>query len=200
MPYFFRNSIYTSPQKDKLVFGFLGVASEKKGSLEFVKIAKYIKQQKNKLQCQFRLIGHVTDSRIKISELTNFIYLSSNSNKPLNIVTFLNDSNSINYSVFCFPINSYQLSCSATFYDALSLIKPIIALKNSFFDFYFNELGDIGYLCETIEDIELLILNLLENFDKDRYENQCRNILLSREKLGLVETSKQINNILNFNN
>jgi glycosyltransferase involved in cell wall biosynthesis len=197
MPYFFRRDDYNIPLKEVIVFGFLGVASEKKGALNFLDLANYIQKNKFKIKSNFKLIGHITDSNINHKQFYEYICQTTISNKPLTIESFIKEANKLDYSVFCFPDSSYQLSCSATFFDAISFVKPIIALRTSFFDFYFKKLGDIGYLCDNIDDMKFIISKLLTDFDKERYDRQCQNILISRHKIGLTKTANQIKDILN---
>jgi hypothetical protein len=198
MPYFFRCDHYNIPLSNVLVFGFLGVASEKKGATDFMQIATEFSNNKFHNKSVFKLIGHITDSNLNHDHFYECVKPTTISNKPLTIESFINEAKAIDYSVFCFPDSAYQLSCSATFFDAISFIKPIIAIKTPFFEFYFKKFGDIGYLCENIEEMKCLISSLLTNFDKKRYDRQCQNILLSRHEIGLTTTTKQIKNILNF--
>ncbi len=196
MPYFFRNFEYKVPIHNNLVFGFLGVASEKKGGNTYLRLVNEI--TKNELlHCEFKLIGHVTDPVIDIKDLVYFKNGPNNLFTPMKLDTFIQEVNAIDYSIFCFPLESYQLSCSATFYDALSFVKPIIALKTPFFEYYFKKLGDIGYLCENEQELYEQTISLITNFDVKRYIKQCQNILLSREILGEEQTSKQLLTILN---
>jgi hypothetical protein len=196
MPYFFRNFEYKVPKLNNLVFGFLGVASEKKGGSTYLRLVNKIRINEL-LHCEFKLIGHVTDPIIDIKDLVYFKNRSNNLLTPMKLDTFIQEVNTIDYSIFCFPKKSYQLSCSATFYDALSFVKPIIALKTPFFEYYFKKLGDIGYLCDNEEELYELTISLITNFDVERYIKQCKNILSSREILGEEQTSKQLLTILN---
>jgi hypothetical protein len=195
MPYFFRNFEIKVPKNNNLVFGFLGVVSEKKGGYTYLRLVNEI--TKNKLlKCEFRLIGQITDPNIDSKDLSYFKNRPSNLFAPMKLDTFITEVNSIDYSIFCFTKESYQLSCSATFYDALSFVKPIIALKTPFFEYYFKKLGDIGYLCENAEELYKCTISLTTNFDVERYKLQCQNILSAREILGEQQTSEQLQTIL----
>jgi hypothetical protein len=105
-------------------------------------------------------------------------------------------SKKINYALFFHKRDNYRLSASGVFFDAISYLKPIIALRNPFFEYYFQIMGDIGYLCDSYEEMENLILKIVENKPNERYLKQQKNILNGRKKLNfqnIAEKLKKIN-------
>ena len=83
------------------------------------------------------------------------------------------------YSSYAGPVTG--LVASASFLDSISFIKPGIFLKNPYIDFYFERIGDIGYLCDTPDEMRALILSLVREFPAERYRQQQVNILHGRQ-------------------
>ena len=54
-----------------------------------------------------------------------------------------------------------RLVASATFLDALSYVKPGIYLRNPYVEYYFEQMGDIGYLCDSYEEMREVVLAIL---------------------------------------
>jgi hypothetical protein len=61
------------------------------------------------------------------------------------------------YSVFIFGSNQYIYRVSGTLVDSIAHCKPIIVIKSSAFIQLFNQYGDIGYMCDDIIQLKLLI-------------------------------------------
>ena len=66
--------------------------------------------------------------------------------------------------------------------DAFSHLKPIIALKTPLSEYYFNKMGDIGYLCQSYNDAIGAVMEILETRPLDRYHAQQENILKKRDQ------------------
>ncbi|MCR9636265.1 hypothetical protein NB491_09785 [Vibrio alginolyticus] len=56
----------------------------------------------------------------------------------------------------------YELTPSGVFSDCIALNKPIIAIKTSMLISYFEKYGELGYLCENIEDMVEKIINIAQ--------------------------------------
>lgn len=74
----------------------------------------------------------------------------------------------------------YELRFSASFLDALSHVKPMLCLRGAFAEHHFHRLGDIGYLCEDLEEMYERIVALAEAPPRERYRRQCERILAGR--------------------
>lgn len=57
------------------------------------------------------------------------------------------------FILFFYPSNNYRITASGAIMDSLSLKKPIIALRNDYFEYVFEKFGEFGYLCDTVEDM-----------------------------------------------
>lgn len=87
----------------------------------------------------------------------------------------------LDYALFLSPPDAYRFSVAGSFLDALSLLKPVIALRNPFFEHCFEEMGDIGYLCDTVGQAKEVVRRLCARFPKAHYLSQQEVLALGRE-------------------
>lgn len=86
---------------------------------------------------------------------------------------------SMDFLFFPYPIDSYKLCASGAVYESIIHKKPIIALKNDYFDFLFHKFGSLGYLYEDEEQLRSLICDLSESslqYVKVNMEDACNYI------------------------
>jgi hypothetical protein len=76
-------------------------------------------------------------------------------------------------------------------------VKPGIYLRTPYVEHYFNRLGDIGYLCDSYEEMRDLVLSLAHEFPAERYQQQCANILAGRRLFEPATLAPKLRNILN---
>lgn len=60
--------------------------------------------------------------------------------------------NDIQYILFFYDPDSYELTTSGAFFDAIAYCKPIIFLKNHCLDFYYDKYK-FGYRCNNIDEL-----------------------------------------------
>ena len=91
----------------------------------------------------------------------------------------------IDYALFTYKLNSYKYTASGALIDAINFEKPIIALSNDYVKSYFDIYGNIGYLCNSYEELKNKIITITKNFPKEEYEIQVKNIqnIKKRENL-----------------
>lgn len=188
LPYFYRMPSERPPFKDGMVrFGSLGVASRSKGSDSFFRVAKEIKTAEGRKDAMFMHIGPV-DKKIKTEggcvEVPRKDFLSR--------ADYDSYLDAVDYAVFFHRPDLYRLTASASLFDAFSHLKPVIALKNPFFSYYFNMMGDIGYLCDNHGEMKATMIRILEDRPVERYMKQRENILNGREKISLSEIAKKM--------
>lgn len=63
-----------------------------------------------------------------------------------------NQIKKVNYLLFFYPEESYTLSMSGAFVDAINYLKPIIFLKNECISYY-NNIYNIGIECKNLEHL-----------------------------------------------
>lgn len=187
LPYFFNNHEIKKYKKNHIItFGFLGVGGKSKGIDLFFKLAEEVRNENEK--SKFIIIGHIIDEPYN---KTNSVYIPS-PNLPLKQEEYEDFIKEIDYAVFLYERDSYRLTASASLFDAFSHLKPVIALRNPYFEYYFDKMGDIGHLCDNYEEIRELIINNINRQPNERYINQQKNILKGRNQFGLDKLAKKI--------
>jgi hypothetical protein len=83
----------------------------------------------------------------------------------------------------CLPYQGryYSLSPSGVLLDALAWSKPVIALRTSLTEHMFERFGDIGYLCESKEQMQEVLCAVAAGLDRDRYARQVKAVRRARE-------------------
>lgn len=193
LPYSFQPPTIHVPSENKTSFGALGVGSRSKGTDLFFKTAVEVKSYSR--DAEFILIGPVIDKQLVLPENNTVIIPSLSS--PLSREDFSKWAQSIDYAVFFHKPESYRFSTSAAFFDALSYVKPVIAIRNPLFEYYFRLMGDIGYLCASYDEVNQVIKEIGRKFPIERYAFQRENILSGRARLSVPDLAKQIQTIWN---
>lgn len=97
----------------------------------------------------------------------------------------------VSYILMFYPHDAYQFMPSGVFFDAIKLEKPIIAIRNSFFEYYFKQLGNIGFLVDNLDEMKALIVKL-DNGEIDCYEEQLNNLHQAKERLSITNIKQQL--------
>jgi hypothetical protein len=124
---------------------------------------------------EFSIVGHVKKAKRKQSECTS---VKSIIYKPVSYAEYAVRAAKIHYMVWL--SDSGQYVASTRILDALNYAKPGIYLRDPLSEEFFQKLGDIGYLCEDIEDVENTIVQIARQFPIVRYRQQVANILSKR--------------------
>jgi glycosyltransferase involved in cell wall biosynthesis len=170
-----RDQSTLQPPKDQVIrFGYFGVGF--KGFDQFAQLAAELKPSHP--QAEFILVGFLNTPQDPSTYQGHVVGVST---EPLSDEEFARRADSLTYAVWIArDPTHYRLTASVTFLDALSYGKPGIYLKTPYTDYYFQKLGDIGYLCDTYEDMRAVMQSILTDFPKERYQQQCQNILAQR--------------------
>ena len=92
--------------------------------------------------------------------------------------------------------NVYQLRISGTILDAISFIKPIVAIKNDYTEYIFNRCGNIGYLCENMEEMFYHISNIAQGKYINEYNQQLINLKNAQQMFTIEKISKDLIKII----
>ncbi len=86
--------------------------------------------------------------------------------------------NNLNYSIFFFGEDQFLFRASGALLDAIQYEKPFICLKHPYFEYLFTIGGDVGFMCETLDDIKRLVVDLANKDQSllDRYASQVYNL------------------------
>jgi len=187
-PWLFRNyKINENPLDNKVSFGFLGVGYLKKGIKDFIKLSENTKATSNKINIEFTIVGHLPQDDEEVQTLS----LINVSKVPLSNEDYTKKLMEIDYALFFHKASDYRFTASGAFFDAVSQLKPIIALKTPFIEYYFNLMGDIGYLCDDYDEMEKIIKDIIKNLPKERYKQQQLNMLHGREKISIEKIAEK---------
>ncbi len=197
-PYFFQTS---KPEDNRLGcesvrIGSFGVGHSSKGTDLLFKLAKDIEYCRTKNPVEFVIVGPITDPSLKpwLSG-AGAVHLPA-IDKPLTRDDFDRLANGVRYSIYLYPSDSYTLRASGAFFDALSFCKPIIALRTPYFEHYFNLLGNIGYLCDTYEELKELVIDLANKDYDETYIIQKETILRTRKRFDPMSLSEHLKSVL----
>jgi len=68
--------------------------------------------------------------------------------------------------------------------------KPILAIKNDYFSYYFDRLGNIGHLFDNLEDMVSKIEALLSGGYEKEYNEQVENLQKAKKTLSIENISR----------
>ena len=161
------------PVGQPLRFGYVGVSS--KGFDTFCRLADDVAPSQE--TAQFLMAGFYIGPAEKKPVCQ---YVSDIPDRPLSLIEFKERVRNLTYVVWTAKPDHYRFTASGTFLDALAFLKPGIYLRNDYIEHYFNQMGDIGYLCDSYEDMVSTIRDILSKFPSVRYRQQVENIRKGR--------------------
>ena len=151
LSYIFKQDVKLNKVNDGIIrVGLIGELRKEKRLLESVmKFSKLLKFKKN---IKLFSIGRVHyDKNVLNQEGINII--SDSDIRSLTRTEMDNAISKLDYILFLYPKDSYKLRASGALYDAIDSEKPILALKNDYFNEVFTEHEDIGCLFENEKEI-----------------------------------------------
>lgn len=194
LAYFFPDSAESGSERPdgSIQFGFPGVGTMRKGIDTFLRLAEEFSEARESLPLkpEFSVIGQVLLESLREEDFKPLA--SPPPDRFLAPEEMAELTRRLHYTVFPYRAEVYQLVASAAFLDAFLYLKPIIALKNPYFEYYFNEFGDIGYLCETFEEMVEVVKSLLHKWPEERYRSQQKNMLEGRVVFTPVYLSEKV--------
>jgi len=159
---------------DKIRFGYMGVGHRGKGFSTFAHLAKEVREQTER--AEFLLVGFLSST----ADCADYPAVAGCSKEPLSAAEYKERAISLAYVVSVAKPENYRLVASASFLDALLYTKPGIYLRNPYVEHYFQQMGDIGYLCDTYDEVRETVLGLAKQFPTERYRKQCATIRQGR--------------------
>lgn len=191
-PYITNGIEYTEPFKQGQVnFGLIGLIDKKKNGINLLKLLHLLNKQKTD-NFKISLIGHIRNKMTEeyLGEAIKFDFVERASNDTEFISKELRDEleAKVDYNIYTYNTDGYKLTASGAFMDAISFEKPVIAIKNDFFEYYFNKFGNIGYLFDNANDMAGKMIEIVANPDKEEYYKQ-------REKIKTIKKYIDINYI-----
>lgn len=157
--YIFRDGLQVSPKPDnKLHLGTIGVMNKAKGIDKYVKLYQLLPQSV-KTQISFSIIGNIqTDNSILAG--TDIHYETGDI--PLPRDEYDRRVQELDYILYFYSSDAYKITASGAIFDAINIKKPIIAIRNDYFQYLFDTYGAFGYLVEDVMQMAELILQIKE--------------------------------------
>lgn len=153
-------------------FGFLGVSNSVKRFELFAQLATDTLARVPQTAAEFTLVGYLGQGE----NLSSFPAVSGLTSSSLSAREYHSRAEALTYVVSTSEPKHYRFLASATFLDALAYGKPGIFLRNPYIEHYFALMGDIGYLCNSYEEMLETTVSIAREFPAQRYREQCRNI------------------------
>lgn len=157
----------------KIKFGCLGVANLSKGIDKLFLIANKFNQ--SPCNASFHLIGKLTPSILPYVN-SSVSYIDSEMMIPKD--DYIKMIDDLDYILFFYDVNKYQMTASGAFFDALNAEKPLVYLNNTYFSSIIDKYNlRIGYPCKDIEQLESVISKLVITRDVQEYKLMKNNIV-----------------------
>ena len=178
--------------------GHIGsMEAERKNSHYIYTLAdKFREEIKNGL-LQFRVAGLITPSVIKYkNDWVHEVVGNNEPDKPqyLTRSQYENELKLLDYCIFFYPPHQYIYRASGAVVDFINGLIPIITLKHPFFDYLFETGGNIGFVCNDLHEMEVL-LKRIANADPEileQYKQQQKNIQLLQEQFSVDTIAKDL--------
>jgi len=122
----------------------------------------------------------------------DFVYKDSLSQNRISDEIRNDTIKKMTYAVFTYNLGSYKYTASGAFMDAINFEKPVIAISNDYIKYYFEKYGNIGYLCNSYQELYEKVLFVTNNFPKEEYELQINNL----KKIKQTDTIENITTFL----
>jgi hypothetical protein len=143
-----------------LNLAIIGLATRAKGSNKIITLYDNLYSMNLQDKVNLSIIGKVVDFAKELENTTIRHYTHS---------SFLNQEDydrlikEQDFILFFYPDETYKFTASGSFLDCLLHDKPIIAIRNSFFSYYMEKIGPIGYLTDTITEMADCIGKILNS-------------------------------------
>jgi len=174
-----------SLSREVLRIGHVGSAGVRKNVHLFYELAFNLKEEIESGELQLSNVGVLETSIEPFLSPLIVDFVNQTINKPLSREKYNEKISNLHYSIFFYGKDDFILRSSAAFFDAVFYEKPLIALRNTFFNDVFEREGEIGYLCENLEEMTILINQLLtqKKYHEEKYDILVENIRKYKSKL-----------------
>lgn len=142
-PYSFSKNNINKKFDDKIIISTCGITAYEKG---LNNIYKFIDKIENNFEFKHigKSINEIQDKYVKY-----FPY----KNEVISQKKYKNLIDKLDYILILYPNDSYKLTASGIYFDCIKFNKPLLGLKNEYFEYMFEKYGEIGKLFNTIEEI-----------------------------------------------
>ncbi len=174
----YSNSTAVEKSSDGIItMGMIGSFSAEKHSEQIFVLEKMIKDSGIN-NIDFLLVGS-GDSE-NFPEDTTIRFVGDGKNK-LSETEYNKGIDRLDYILFFWDRTSYQMTASGALCDAIVHNKPIISIRNDYLTWVFNEVGELGFLCENLDEIKDVVCNISKGQLNDKIRSFNLNFQKARE-------------------
>jgi hypothetical protein len=183
-PFIFDDFKKTYKQRDKLNLGTVGVVSKTKNIDQFLYFAKLFLPEMKSGKIAFSVTGAIYCKRQELLDV--HIDIPDKDSALVSRNAFNERIQHLDYILFFYHSKMYKYLASGAVFDAINAEKPVIALKNDYFEYIFSKFGTFGYLADSIDDMADIIRKLLvekkqETFAFGEIKGRLSPLVISRQ-------------------
>jgi hypothetical protein len=177
--------------QEKIRIGHIGSAGVRKNVHMFYDLAFSLKSIIDNKELELSNVGVLENTIAPFLNPLVINFVGDQLNSPLSRKVYDEKIANLHYAIFFYGPNDFILRSSAAFFDAIFYEKPIIVLQSKFFEDLFQREGEIGYLCESLNDMAILIKELVTDREKskEKYFFLVENIRKYKNKLSIEDIS-----------
>ncbi|MFA6057935.1 MAG: hypothetical protein WC756_07040 [Taibaiella sp.] len=170
---------------------------ERKNSHYIYTLAEKFQEEIKNGLLQFRIAGLITPSVIKYkNEWVHEVVGNNEPDKPqyLTRSQYESELKLLDYCIFFYPEHQYIYRASGAVVDFINGLIPIITLKHPFFDYLFEIGGNIGFVCNDLNEMEILLKRMAHADPEilDQYKQQQKNIQLLQGRFSVETIAKDL--------
>jgi hypothetical protein len=163
-------------------FGMVGQVRKGKSVSDYLSLARIFLSEINEGKAAFSIIGSVKTNREEIQAAKIEIPANSGS---LSRTEYNQKISTLDYVLFFYDKDMYKFTASGPLIDALNFQKPVISLRNEYFEYMFDKYGEFGILVDSVEEMAIVIKNIITGKIKPNYPFDKIKKALSPEQIGL---------------
>jgi hypothetical protein len=181
-----------------LKIGHIGsMEVERKNSHYIYELAEKFKTEIGEGKLQFRVAGLITPGVLKYNnEWVHEVVGNQNPDKPqyLTRAQYEQELGLLDYCIFFYPEHQYVYRASGAVVDFINGLIPVITLRHPFFDYLFDIGGNIGFICNSLEDMQIMLKKMAEDDETilGQYTEQQRNIQRLQEQFSVETISRDL--------
>lgn len=167
--YIFADNVsdFHSFSKKLLHCGTAGGINKTKGADRFVELAYKLELNNRKDIC-LSITSGVTSYDANILEEAGIVLPKDKRRTALERDELNQRIDQLSYIIFLYSSSSYKLTASGAIMDAISRKRPIIAIRNDYFEYLFGKYGSFGFLVDSVDEM-VDLLNRLAKANRVSY-------------------------------
>lgn len=109
---------------------------------------------------------------------------------------FEHESRKLDFALFFYDNDAYQLCASGALYQVIKLGIPIISIYNDYVDWLFTTYGKMGFICHNLDEIGTLVLEIKAGARNNDMQQIAENISVFRKNHDLQHIADDLFNKL----